>query len=422
MSGNAQRESPTRAESGSGPDPRSRRARSAVTALFLVNAMAYASVVPWLPTIKRELTLSNAELGAAIAGLPLGALLLGMVAGPLIARFGSARTSVVSAAVLVSALPLVAVAPGWWALTAVFMVMGSADAWMDSAMNAHGLRVQRRYGRSIIVTFHAVWSVGAVTAGLLGATAAGLGVPLVLHLGSLAVVLVGLAVTAVRFTLPGPEHAERDDGSDSARPRDLLRSLTGAAGLLGTLGVLLMLAGAVEDSAASWGAVYMSGELGASAFLAGLPFVACQTLMTVGRLTGDRLTDRFGAVAVARTGALLAAVGLGAALLVPSPVTTIVGFGLSGLGISTLFPLGLAAGGHIPGVRSGDGVAVVAWLARVGFLCFPPVVGAIADATSLRAGLALIPVAGLVVAVLAGSLRPHERDPDAAAELTGGTS
>lgn len=415
MPGNRQRDEahPRNASSVSGPDRRSRRARFAVLALFLVNGMAYASVVPWLPTIKQDLDLSNAALGGAIAALPLGALVLGMLAGPLIARLGSARTSVASACVLILALPLVALAPGWWALVAVFVVMGSTDAWMDSAMNAHGLRVQRRYGRSIIVTFHAVWSVGAVTAGLLGAAAAGLGVPMIVHLGAVAVVLAGLALTATRFTLPGPEHAERDDGAESTRPGPLLRSIGGAAGLLCALGALLMLAGAIEDSAASWGAVYMSGELGAPAFLAGLPFVACQALMTVGRLTGDRLTDRFGAVAVARCGALLASAGLGAALLVPTPVTTIAGFGLAGLGIATLFPLGLAAGGHVPGVRSGDGVTVVAWLARVGFLCFPPIVGAIADASSMRAGLALIPVAGLVVAVLAGALRPrqaHHRD------------
>lgn len=397
---------------GKQQDTGARQARSAVLGFFVVNGMGYPSVVPWLPAIKEELGLSNAALGGAIAAVPLGALLLGMLAGPLIARLGSARVAVAAGVVFNLMLPLVALAPNWLTLAAVFLVLGTMDAWMDSAMNAHGLRVQRRYGRSIIVTFHAFWSVGAVAAGLLGAGAAGLHVPMIAHLGVVAALLTGLTLVAARFTLPGPEHAERGDGADTTRPADVLRTIRGSAGPLFALGALLILAGAVEDSAASWGAVYMRGELGASAFLAGLPFVACQALMTVGRSAGDRLTDRFGAVVVARSGAALAAVGLGGALLFPTPVTTIVGFGLSGLGIATLFPLGLAAAGHIPGVRSGDGVTVVAWLARVGFLCFPPVVGAIADATSLRAGLALIPVAGGVAAILAGALRDREARSD----------
>lgn len=395
-------------EAATRPDGTARRARLAVVGLFLVNGMGYTSVVPWLPVIKSDLGLSNAALGGAIATLPLGALLLGMLAGPLIGRYGSARVSVAFGLVLSLALPLVALAPSWLTVAAVFFCIGTADAVMDSAMNSHGLRVQRRYGRSIIVTFHAVWSMGAVSAGLLGAGAAGLGVPMIVHLGAVAVLLTIVTLVAARFTLPGPEHAERGDGADAARPAAVLRTVGSAAGPLFALGVLLMLAGAIEDSAASWGAVYMRGELNAAAFLAGLPFVVCQACMTVGRLTGDRLTDRFGAVAVARTGATLAALGLGGALLFPTPVTTIVGFGLSGLGIATLFPLALAAAGHIPGVRSGDGVTIVAWLARVGFLAFPPIVGAIADASSLRIGLALMPAAGVVVALLARTLPSRE--------------
>ncbi len=151
----------------------------------------------------------------------------------------------------------------------------------------------------------------------------------------------------------------------------------------------------------------MRDSIGATAFLAGLPFVACQAAMTAGRLAGDRLTDAFGAVAVARTGLLLSAVGLSGALLFPTPVTTVVGFGLCGLGVATLFPLTLAAAGEIPGVHSGTGVSMVAWLARLGFLAFPPLVGLVADATSLRVGLALFPVAALIGAALATSLRPR---------------
>lgn len=390
------------------PDRVARNARRAVLALFVINGSAFAGIVPWLPTIKAELELSNAALGSAIAAMPLGSLLTGMLAGPLIARFGSGRTAMASGVILALLLPAIALAPTWILLAAPLFLFGALDGWMDASMNAHGLRVQRRYGRSIINTFHAAWSIGAVSGGLVGATMAGAGVPMLVHTSLVAAVLITLGAVAARHLLAGPEHTERAaevPTPATANGRRWRAVPWRSVGLLAVLGVLLMMAGAVEDAAASWGAVFLRVELGTSAFLAGLPFVACQALMTTGRLVGDRLTDRFGAVAVARTGSLLAAAGLGGALLVPTPATAILGFGLCGLGVATLFPLALAAAGDIPGIRSGDGVTVVAWLARVGFLAFPPVVGLLADATRLGVALALIPLAALVAAALAGTLR-----------------
>lgn len=412
-------------------DDTARRARLAVAVLFLANGFAFANIVPWLPTIKTELALSNTELGTAIGAMPLGALVTGMLAGPLIARFGSGRVAVGSGLVLAGVVPLVAAAPAWWTLALALFCVGWMDAWMDSAMNAHGLRVQRRYGRTIINTFHGLWSVAAVAGGLVGSAMAGWGASRLAHIAMVTVVLLAGLIAIVRLLLPGPEADEPaaaepahpvattqpvTAGPDSTRPgpgtaagrgwRARLRVPARSLGMLAVLSVLLMSAGAIEDSAASWGAVFMRDELAAPLFLVGLPFVACQGMMTIGRLTGDRVTDRFGAVAVARAGALLSAAGMALALLVAAPIAAIAGFGLMGLGVATLFPLALAAAGEIPGLRGGHGVALAAWLARLGFLGVPPLIGVIADAVSLTTGLWLIPIAGLLAAVLAAGLRP----------------
>ncbi|MFE9244628.1 MFS transporter [Nocardiopsis sp. NPDC006938] len=388
------------------PPPEARRARVAVSTLFFVNGFTYTNAVPWLPVIKDSLGLTNAELGLAIAAMPFGAILTGMLAGPLIHWFGSGRTAVGTSLISLGALPFIALAQNWWMLAAALFVMGSADAWTDSAQNSHGLRVQRRYRRSIINTFHAVWSLAAVSGGLLGAVMAGSGVPILWHLAGVTAVLVVVNVAISRMLLPGPENSERADGvngHDGSRARVPARSVL----LLVMLGVLLMAAGGIEDSAASWGAVYMSTELGAPLFLAAMPFVACQAMMTVGRLVGDRVTDRFGAVAVGHASGLLSAGGLAFALLLPHPVTTVIGFGVMGLGVSTLFPLALAAAGNIPGVRTGDGVTVVGWLGRAGFLAFPPLVGYLADTLTLGSALWAIAAAGVAAFLLASALRPR---------------
>ncbi|WP_269134514.1 MFS transporter [Spiractinospora alimapuensis] len=391
------------------PDPIARRARRSVTALFAVNAMTYASVVPWYPSLKSSLELSNAALGASIAAMPLGAILTGMLAGPLIARLGSGATAVWSGMLTAIALPIIAIAPSAWVFAAALFGLGCVDAWADSAMNSHGLRVQRRYGRSIINSFHATWSVFAVVGGLLGATAVGLGVPMVVHTSVTAVLLILAMCLTVPGLLSGAEDTERaaEAGSRPAPTSASRWPAPRAVGLILALGTLLMLAAAVEDSAPSWGAVYMRTELAASAFVAGMPFVACQALMTSGRLVGDRLTDRFGAATVARAGTLVAAFGLGVALLWPTQFTTVLGFGLCGLGVATLFPLALSTAGNVPGVRSGDGVTAVAWLARIGFLAFPPAVGFIADASSLRVGLIIIPLGAVAAFFLSSALRPR---------------
>ncbi|NMO93947.1 MFS transporter [Actinomycetospora sp. TBRC 11914] len=373
-------------------------------ALFAVNGATYNSLVPRFPALRDGLGLSNTELGTAIAAFPAAALLVGVAAGPLIARLGSGRVAASVSLLGAALLPLVALAPGWWALAGALFLLGITDAWTDAAMNAHGLLVQDRYGRSIINGLHATWSIAAVGAGLLGAAAAGLGVPVVVHLTVVGAVLVVTSALAWRLVLP-PEH-HGATASPGAGLGGVLTSWRVVAPLLAVAG-LMVCSGAVEDSSASWGAVYLRDDLGAGAFVAGLPFVAFQATMTLGRLAGDRVTDRVGPVAVARTGALVAAVALVAALLLAHPAAAIAGWALAGLGVATLFPLAFAAAGAVPGARAGDGIAVVGFLARLGFLTTPPIIGAIADASSVGTGLLVVPVAALGAAVLARSLRPR---------------
>lgn len=393
-------------EANARPDSEARRARFGVSALFSINGFTYTNVVPWLPVIKTQLGLNNTEFGLAIAAMPTGAILTGMLAGPLIHWFGSGRTAVGTSLVSVGALPFIALAHDWWMLATSLFVLGCADAWTDSAQNSHGLRVQRRYRRTIINTFHAVWSLAAVSGGLLGAAMAGSGTPILWHLGGVTVLLGTANLLVAGMLLPGPEHSERQDGTntqDGEGARFPVHSLA----LLAMLSVLLMFAGGIEDSAASWGAVYMTSELSAPLFLAAMPFVACQSMMTVGRLLGDRVTDRFGPATVGRACGALAAGGMAIALLGAHPVAAVVGFGVMGLGVSTLFPLTLAAAGSIPGVRTGDGVTVVSWLGRVGFLGFPPLVGFLADSSDLGVALWVISVAGIGALLLASALRPR---------------
>jgi MFS family permease len=382
-----------------GPGVRARRARVAVAALFLTNGALFANVVPRYPEIKADLGLGNAVFGTALAAGPLGALLAGLFASAAIRRFSSSRSGAFGIVLTAIAFLLVAVVPSWWALAAVLFVAGGLDAVVDVAQNAHGLRVQRLYGRSIVNSFHGVWSIGAVLGGLMGSAAAGLRVPLGVHLGFAAALFGAVALVAYRSLLPGPEDAERTGPVRTERPGR--RAFTVAAvRMLAALGALAAFGALVEDAGASWGALFLSGTLGAGAATAGLAFVALQVAMTVGRLLGDRVVDRYGQRTVTRAGGAVAAAGMGLALAFPSVGTALAGFALAGLGTATLVPAAMHTADELPGLPHGAGLTVVSWLLRVGFLLSPPMVGLVADAAGLRVGLLSVVVAGVGTLVL----------------------
>jgi MFS family permease len=392
--------------------PQLQRARVAVALCFFLNAVFYATLVPRLPEVKADLGLSNSSLGAALAAVPLGALVAGLFSAALIRRFTSARVATSGLVLLGVLLSGVAVAPNWPALAAILLVAGGLDAVIDVAQNAHGLRVQRLYRRSILNGFHGVWSIGAVSGGLLGSAAAGLGIPLGVHLGATAIVFGALAVLAYRAMLPGDDHADLDeaaDGDDRVPAETRANGRRGAVLALAALGVLATCGAFVEDAGASWSALYLRTELAAGAATAGLGFVALQGAMTLGRLTGDRVVDRFGQRRVVQVGGAVIAAGMGLALAFPSVPATLAGFALAGLGVATLIPAVYHAADELPGLRRGTGLAVINWLLRIGFLLSPLLIGVLADATSLRVALLAVVLAGLGALLLSRSLRPVVR-------------
>ncbi len=384
---------------------RSRRARVATAALFLTNGALFANLLPRYPEIKADLHLSNAIYGVAIAAFSGGALVAGLSAAALIRRFRSAPVAAASTIVVAVFVVAAAMAPSAVALAAALFIAGAADSITDVGQNAHALRVQRNYGRSIINSFHAVWSVGAVLGGAMGAAAIALHLSRTTHLTISAVLFSLVVLVAYPFMLRGPD---RDDHS-AARTAGVARPGFPVYATLVAL-VLIAIAGAVvEDSGSSWATLYLQQGLGAAGAVAVLGYIAMVGCQFIGRLIGDRLVDRFGERAVARGGGFIMAAGMGLALAYPSVAGTVAGFGAAGFGMATLIPAAMHAADQLPGLRPGTGLMVVAWLLRVGSITSPPVVGLIADASSLRAGLLVVPVAGVAAMLLASALSPRQQ-------------
>jgi fucose permease len=394
--------------SGTVLDSSARRARIAVSAMFLTNGAIFANLVPRFPELKTDLALTNTEYGVAVAAFPVGALGAGLAAGAVVRRLTSARATLVCTIGIAAMVMVASVSTTPVLLAAALFLGGAFDAVTDVAQNANGLRVQRVYGRSIINSLHAIWSAGAVLGGAMGAAAIAMGVSRSVHLGISGVLFAGVACAAFPFLLKGADTDDESHATTATSPRPGWRVYA----TLGALVVLAVAGAAVEDSGSSWATLYLGDHLGAAGALAVSGYVALLSAQFVGRLIGDRLVDRFGERTVVRVGALIATVGMGLALAFPSVPGTIAGFAVAGFGMASVIPAAFHGADRLPGLRPGAGLTAVVWLQRLGFVAAPPVVGLIADATSLRVGLLVVPAVGLAAVCAAGVLsgrRPPAR-------------
>lgn len=392
---------------------RLQRARLGVTLLFMTNGLIWANLAPRYPEIRRAIGLTYGEFGIALTFSGFGALVVGLSAAAIIRRHSSRMVGVTTMIAMGAAAFTLALAPNGIVFAAILFLVGAIDSIVDVAQNAHGLRVQREYGRSIINAFHGMWSVGAAVGGLMGGAAAGLGIPVSVHLGGVAVLVAIINLACLRLLLTGPD--PHPESAERAHGRAFPKVAPAVWLSLALLGLIAIAGAWVEDAGISWSASYLQDELLTGPTIASLGFVALMAMHFVGRLVGDRLIDRYGPRLVVRVGGLVTALGMGAALAWPSVPLTIVGFGLAGLGVATTIPVAFHAADALPGFRAGTGLAILSWALRLGFMLSPVVVGAIADATSLRVGLLLVCAAGLALVGLAGAL---SRSPQAASATT----
>lgn len=388
-----------------------RHARLAVSALFFTNGAVFANIVPRFPELKQIHDLDNATYGLALAAFPAGGIIAGIASAPLIRRFGSAPVAAVCMVATALALALAGVAPTSLLFALGMFIGGVCDASTDVGQNAHALLVQRHYGRSIINTFHAIWSVGAASGGLMAAGAIWLGLPVAWHMLISGLLCATAALVAWHFCLPGradaPEitetPAETEAKATPGTPEDVAPLTFRTIVQLAALVLIATMGGLIEDAGSSWATLYVH-QLGAVSSLAAIGYIGLVGSQFVGRLLGDSLVNRWGRRTVAQGGAALIAIGMGQALLFPNVVGTVVGFALAGFGSATLVPAAMQQADELPGFKPNTGLTIISWLMRIGFLTSPPIVGMVADNFGLRIGLCVVPFAGVTVLLLSWAL------------------
>jgi len=372
------------------PSPGATATRIAITVVFVVHGLLFASWTAHIPHVKQSLGLNDGTLGLALVGAPVGSIAAMCLAAMLLPRFGSRRIIQVALCGYCAAGPLVGISGSLPALFGALVLWGVFQGTLDVAMNTQAIAIERRSGRPLMSGLHGGWSIGAFTGAGIGALAVGGGLaltPQLLVLGSVALLVAGLLSTRLL-----PDHrngsvtetptAETESGN--SRSRWSLGMLA-----LATIAFATMLC---EGTAANWASVYLSGSLGATGAVPGLGYVGFALAMVTVRLAGNRLLGRFRPDRLLPVLALVATIGFTTALLLDTPLAAIVGFGCLGLGLASVVPAVFSAAGRLPGLHPGTAVATVSAFGWAGFVIGPPVIGHVAALTSLPTALGLLPV------------------------------
>ncbi|MEU6480189.1 MFS transporter [Streptomyces sp. NPDC047017] len=375
-----------------------RRARYAVAAVFAVHGAVTGSFATRMPWIQDHASVGAGQLGLALAFPALGASLAMPLAGGITHRFG-ARTALRGLLALWTlSLVLPALAPNLLTLCLALFVYGASAGMSDVAMNALGVEVENRLGRSIMSGLHGMWSAGALTGSAAGTLAAHLGADARLHHALAAAVLTVLGLIACTWVLDLQAAEDEEPPPRFALPPR-------SALLIGAIGFCAVFA---EGASLDWSAVYLRHQLETSAGLAAACTTGFTLTMAVARLAGDKVVDRFGSVRTVRASGVLAVAG--GLLVVPAghPVVAMAGFALLGLGIAVVVPLCFAAAGR-SGPNPSQAIAGVATITYTSGLVAPGAIGGLAQATSLVVSFGLVTVLACGLAAFAGVLRAGDR-------------
>jgi MFS family permease len=372
-----------------------RRAFWGIMACFLVHGLVVSTWVSRIASVKSALHLGDGALGLALLGTAVGSVAAIPVSGALVVRHGSRLIARCTAAGFCLSLLAIPLAHDTATLFAALLFYGAMAGANDVAMNAQAVATEKLLGTPAISRFHAMFSIGGIAGAIAGAFIAGRGVPTAAHLVVASAVFLAFALTAAR--LLADMRARSADRTATARAGRF--RLPVALFALSAIGFCIFLS---EGAIADWTGVFLHQVLGAGAGLAPVGYAVFSAAMAIFRLSGDVITLRIGRAATIRSGGIVAAAGLSFALLVHSPYWALAGFAAAGAGFSCIVPLVFAAGGRIPEVSEGAGVATVSGFGYLGFLVGPPAIGFLSELTSLRVGLFLLVLLSAAAAAMVG--------------------
>lgn len=363
--------------------------RVALGAFFFFVGLCFASWAARIPDIQAKFDLSEGQLGTLLLFLPMGSVIGLPIAGWAVHQFGSRIVIMIGACAYAMTLPLIGLAPSTWLLVPVLVLYGMLGNTMNISLNTQALALEDEMGKSILASFHGLWSMAGFTGAGIGALMIFLGLSPAAHYGIVMVISFIIILSAQRYIIK-QKATSKEGGMVLKKPDALLMRIS----LIAFLG--MMCEGCMFD----WSGVYFKKVVQADPSLIALGYVAFMGTMASGRFITDKIAARYTKVAVIQVSGLLISAGLALAVLFPTVPVATFGFFLVGFGVASIIPLSYSIAGRSKLYTPSVALAIVSTISFFGFLLGPPLIGFIADLFNLKISFAMVAVSALGITLL----------------------
>ena len=369
--------------------------RIAVSVFFFCQGICFASWASRIPDLKTTLHLSEAALGSILLALPAGQLTMMPFSGKMVTRFGSKYVLRLAAVGYALTLITIGLATAPWQLAVSLYVFGLTGNLCNISVNTQAVNAEHLFGRSILASFHGVWSTAGFTGALVGLLMMRLDMLPVYHFMIIAALVIALNILFQKYLIITP----------TSRSASSFKRFQFPKGLLLQLGLIAFCCLSAEGCMFDWSGVYFKQVVEVKGELVSLGYASFMVMMATGRFTGDRLAERFGRKKMVQLSGVLIFSGMMIAVLLPNIIFATIGFMIVGFGVSSIIPLVYSTAGKVKEVASGIAIATVSGVGFLGFLMGPPLIGYIAELAGLRSSFAVIAVLGLVISYMISKIR-----------------
>ncbi|MBC7422978.1 MAG: MFS transporter [Ferruginibacter sp.] len=373
--------------------PLNRVYRIAVSVFFFIAGFVFASWASRIPDIKNALHLSDAGLGSVLLALPAG-LLTGLpLAGFLVSKYGSKVIMIVAAMLYPGVLLLLGLAASPLQLIIALFMFGFCGNLLNISINTQGVGVEAMYGRSIMASFHGLWSLAGFTGAAFSTVMIAFKLTPFMHFCIIFIAAIILIISSYKRALPqdtGNSHQPLFAKPDSA----ILK-----------LGLIAFGSLVCEGTMFDWSGVYFQKVLQVPAALRTVGYIAFMSSMAGGRFVADWLVTKFGVKTMLQLSGIIIAIGLLTAVIFPFIVPATIGFLLVGIGVSSVVPITYGLAGKSTTMSPGVALSALSTIGFLGFLLGPPLIGFIAQAAGLRWSFTVIAFIGLSTTVLATKVK-----------------
>ena len=367
-----------------------------VMGIFFIQPVVLGVWLALIPKVQSGLNLDTSQLALGLMGTPAGMLMTLPFAGKMANTFGIRKILYIGFPVYFFSITLIGQAGGLYSLLLVLFLVGVCGSLLTLALNVHASRVEKHTRRVIMNRCHGFWSLGIMAGSFLGS---------VLESESTVWLILIICASAsfplallLCLGLPSYENVNSAEMSPALVITQFPAILIGICFF--TFGISM-----TEGAMANWASVYVKEMLGSEAQGTGYGFGLFAAFVAFGRFFGDSLKIKLGTIKVARIFVNISILGLIFLVIANDLWLALAGFALIGLGVSVGFPLAVTAAASIDDKREASYVAFLSLIALIGFLVGPPIIGFLANTTSIKTGLTMLFPGLLLSLFLSSKLR-----------------